>query len=44
MVHLNGAPQKMLAGSSMDLPKSRTENFARLLRSAAVVGIFQVHQ
>src|SRR5208282_904061 len=36
-------PRKMLAGSQMDMPKSRTENFERFLRSAAVDGILRVH-
>jgi len=36
--------RKMLAGSQMDLPKSRTENFARFLRSAAAGGILRVHR
>ena len=35
--------RKMLGGSRMDPPKSRTENFARFLRSAAADGILRVH-
>jgi hypothetical protein len=31
-----------LAGPQMDPPKSRTENFARFLRSAAAGGILRV--
>ena len=31
------------AGSQMDMPKSRTENFERFLRSDAVVGILRGH-
>ena len=36
-------PRKMSAGSQMDMPKSRTENFDRFLPSAAAVGILRVH-
>jgi len=35
--------RKMSGGSRMDPPKSRTENFARFLRSAAADGILRVH-
>ena len=35
--------RKMSAGSQMDMPKSRTENFRRFSRSAAAVGILRVH-
>jgi len=31
------------AGSQMDMPKSRTENFERFLPSAAAGGILRVH-
>jgi hypothetical protein len=34
----------MSAGSQMDMPKSRTENFKRFSRSAAAVGILRVHR
>jgi hypothetical protein len=36
--------RKILAGSQMDLPKSRTENFVGFSRSAAADGILRVHR
>jgi hypothetical protein len=36
-------PARWSAGPQMDIPKSRTENFARILRSLAAAGFLRVH-
>jgi len=36
--------RKILAGSQMEPPKSRTENFVGFSRSAAADGILRVHR